>query len=133
MSAIKTFAYKQVDTIPQLLEPGIVYHAPKFYIASHLCACGCGYEAVTGLRPGHWSLSIQDGRPTIMPSIGNNSFPCRSHYFIRNGFVRWAGTCTDEMILFARERDNPRMRRRPQSAVRRLVSQLLRWFGIGGD
>lgn len=43
-----------------------------------------------------------------MPSIGNSSFPCRSHYFIIDGGVRWAGTYTDEMIALARERDNPR-------------------------
>ena len=108
MKRTDAFVYTAVRAIPEQLQPGVLYHSAAFEIASHLCACGCGFEVVTGLRPDRWTLKVIDGRPSLSPSIGNGSFPCKSHYFIVSGHVRWAGVYTDKMIALARKHDNPR-------------------------
>lgn len=113
--AHREFLYRPVERIPEDLEPGVLYHVPQYSIASHLCACGCGFEVVTALQARRWRLSVSQGKPTLTPSIGNGSLPCKSHYFIINGRVRWAGVYTTQMIERARRRDNPRRyRSRPQ-------------------
>lgn len=104
----RVFAYRKVEIIPEFLEPGILYYAPRYATAAHLCACGCGWEVITAIGPGHWRLYVTGGRVTLRPSIGNGSFPCRSHYFISNGHVNWASDYTNDMIAQARLRDNPR-------------------------
>ena len=115
MTAIRLFEYRKVSAMPEVLDSGVLYHAPAYGVASHLCACGCKYEAVTRLASDRWSLSFGDRGPSLWPSIGNGSFPCRSHYFILNGAVRWAGKYTDEMIAMARAQDNPRAHTRRRS------------------
>jgi uncharacterized protein DUF6527 len=35
---------------------------------------------------------------SLFPSIGNWSFPCRSHYWIDGGRVIWADEWSDDMI-----------------------------------
>lgn len=34
----------------------------------------------------------------MAPSVGNWSFPCRSHYWIDQSRIRWAGAWTDEQV-----------------------------------
>jgi hypothetical protein len=70
----------------------------------HLCACGCGNRVVTPLSPKGWRL-IFDGSFSLYPSIGNWSFPCQSHYWIRNESVIWSESWSKEMIEKVRERD----------------------------
>jgi hypothetical protein len=79
-----------VDNIPPLesMQPGILYLSIKYCGASHRCACGCGLEVVTPLKPGGWTMHF-DGSVSLTPSIGNQQFPCRSHYVIRNNVVQW--------------------------------------------
>lgn len=131
------FAYREVAAIPEQLESGTLYHAPRYATAAHLCACGCGSEVTTAIGPGHWRLHVVDGRATMRPSIGNGSFPCQSHYFISDGEVNWAGDYTENMIARARLRDNPRahipMHQRAQAPTfwQRLAA-FVRWlFGVG--
>ncbi len=100
--------YVLVDVIPETLEPSVVYISERFAMATHLCACGCGVEVPVEIGPGKWSVRFDNGRVTMFPSIGNGSHGCKSHYFIRNGRIEWAGTYTSEMIAYARRRDNPR-------------------------
>jgi hypothetical protein len=80
-----------VQYIPERLEPGVLYVSREYGTASHLCCCGCGEEVVTPLNPTDWALTIECGGVTLFPSVGNWSFACRSHYWIRNGDVEWAG------------------------------------------
>lgn len=75
---------------------------------SHKCARGCGFRVVTPIRTGRWHITVTEEGPTLRPSVGNGSFPCRSHYYITRGQVDWLGEYTDEMIARAREGDNPR-------------------------
>ena len=84
------YAYPAVDeAIKKQLEDGIIYVSHVFGTAIHNCACGCGSTTVTPLRGDGWHFVEIDGKVTLSPSIGNFSFPCKSHYFIRDGKIEW--------------------------------------------
>lgn len=93
-----------VETIPTYLEDDLLYISMEYATAVHKCACGCGIEVVTPLSPTDWKLTY-DGHVTLYPSIGNWSFPCRSHYWIRNNYIQWAEAWTDDRVRFNREAD----------------------------
>lgn len=83
-------SHEFVDFIPDDLREGTIYVCIEFATAVHKCLCGCGREVVTPLSPTGWSL-IFDGETTSLdPSIGNWSFPCQSHYWIRQNNAIWA-------------------------------------------
>lgn len=88
--------------MPKELESGILYVSEEFSTAAHLCACGCGTKIRTPLGPTEWSFKETTEGPTLHPSIGNWQQPCKSHYWIRNGQVLWAGKMTVEQILEGR-------------------------------
>lgn len=79
-----------VEYIPERLEEGLLYISQKYGTATHKCCCGCGEEVVTPLNPTDWSLRIDGDLATLDPSIGNWSYACRSHYWIRRSQVIWA-------------------------------------------
>jgi hypothetical protein len=133
VAVTESFEYEPVSAIPPKLQPGVLYHSARHQLAAHLCACGCGREVVTGLRPERWTLDVIDGAPSLTPSVGNGSFPCRSHYFITQGRVRWAGLYTDRMIALARRRDNPRAHSAQRSLWRRAVAVVRRFLRLSGD
>jgi hypothetical protein len=81
---------REVEFMPETLEPGVLYVSRKYEVAIHLCACGCGLETVTPIGAGDWTLTVKDSKATLSPSIGNWQFPCRSHYWIRDSAVVWA-------------------------------------------
>jgi len=91
-----SFQHKFVDQIPEELEEGILYISLPFSTSIHLCACGCGQEVVTPLSVNDWVLILDGENSSLYPSIGNWSFPCRSHYWIRHGQVisaeNWTAT-----------------------------------------
>jgi hypothetical protein len=95
-----------VQYIPDRLEEGVLYISRRYRTASHLCGCGCGLEVVTPLNPAKWALTKHpNGSVSLMPSIGNWSFPCKSHYYIVNNRVSWAGAFTQEQIALVQRRD----------------------------
>jgi hypothetical protein len=97
--------HRFVEFIPRELEANTIYVSIPYATAIHNCCCGCGNRVVTPLSPTDWKL-IFDGRSvSLEPSIGNWSFPCRSHYWIRNDCVVWADAWTDEEIADARSDD----------------------------
>ena len=79
---MKTFTHKFVDFMPERLQPDVIYVSLRFSLVSHQCACGCGEEVVTPLSPRDWQLIFNGETLSLYPSIGNWSFPCRSHYWI---------------------------------------------------
>lgn len=87
-----------VEYIPERLEEGVLYISEKYGTAAHKCCCGCGEEVVTPLNPTDWSIKIEGNLVTLDPSIGNWSFACRSHYWIRRGEVIWAASMTQRQI-----------------------------------
>lgn len=92
------FSHQIVEFVPERLEEGVLYVSPRYGTVVHKCACGCGEEVVTPLSPTDWSIQITGGTATLHPSIGNWSFVCRSHYFIRGGRVVWAGQLSRRQI-----------------------------------
>ncbi len=79
-----------VTTVPEKPLSGVLYVSIEFATAVHLCCCGCGNEVVTPLsRTRGWKMLFDGETVTLHPSIGNWSFPCRSHYFIRENRVDW--------------------------------------------
>ena len=93
-----------VDSIPGDLEPHVLYVSLEFRTTMHLCACGCRNEVVLPIRPTAWTLSYDGVAVSVSPSVGNWSFDCRSHYWIRRGRIEWAGDWSDEEIALGRER-----------------------------
>ncbi len=73
------------------MQDGVLYVSEKFQLAIHLCACGCKGETVTPLDDGskQWKLTRDVNGPTLRPSIGNQQWPCGSHYWITDGKIVW--------------------------------------------
>lgn len=94
-----------VEFIPEILSDGILYISRSYKTAVHKCCCGCGEEVVTPLMPTEWTLSSSSSGVSLYPSIGNWSMPCRSHYWIRNSRVIWAGAMSRKEIDQGREYD----------------------------
>lgn len=94
---------KFVEGIPQFLEEGVLYISIRFKTTSHLCACGCGERVVAKLSPEDWSLLYNGRDVSLNPSIGNWNFECRSHYFVRNNNIVWAGDMSEQQISKGRK------------------------------
>jgi hypothetical protein len=97
---------KFVELIPTHLEVGVLYISEKYGTAIHKCCCGCGQEVVTPLSTAQWQLRRAGDTVTLSPSIGNWNFCCRSHYWIRQNRVEWAGSMSERQIRFVQERDH---------------------------
>ncbi|WP_443938586.1 DUF6527 family protein [Pedobacter sp. MW01-1-1] len=97
--------YKFVEFIPEKVEEGILYVSIEYCTAIHKCVCGCGNEVVTPLSPTDWKLTFNGKSVTLHPSIGNWNFECKSHYWIRNNKIEFAGSWTEREIRLGREND----------------------------
>lgn len=98
---IERFRNQFVEFIPETLEEGVLYVSMRYRTVSHLCPCGCRQEVPLSISPTAWELTF-NGEITLNPSVGNWSFSCRSHYFIRGGYVCWAGKMSEKAIEFGR-------------------------------
>ena len=104
MSRVVSIVPEFVETFPTQLEDGVLYVSAMYSTAAHLCCCGCGNEVITPLSRAHWVLTL-DGHVSLRPSIGNWALPCRSHYFIDAGGVRWARRSTESEFENDRRED----------------------------
>jgi hypothetical protein len=95
-----------VQFIPEELQERTLYISIRFATVSHLCACGCKNKVVTPLKPTDWKLTFDGKTISLHPSIGNWSFPCRSHYWIRNNRVQWAEQWSQARIDAGRAYDH---------------------------
>ena len=90
---VTTLRTEEVETMPEQASmlDGVLYLSRKFALAIHLCACGCRIQTVTPLScedlPDGWRLTETAHGATLHPSIGNQQFPCGSHYWVQNGAV----------------------------------------------
>lgn len=84
-----------VEFIPADLLEDVIYVSVMYATAVHRCCCGCGSRVVTPISPGGWTLTFNGETISLAPSIGNWSFPCRSHYWIRRNRVEWDATWSD--------------------------------------
>jgi hypothetical protein len=101
----RTITFNFVDVVPPEREEGKLYISTKYRTAVHSCFCGCGLKVVTPIRPVKWRLLYDGDTVSLFPSVGNWSFPCRSHYWIKGNHVVPAGNMDDEKIAAGRSRD----------------------------
>jgi hypothetical protein len=95
----KTLTPRFVESIPDVIDDGVLYVSMGFASAMHRCACGCGEEVVTPLSPTGWQLYFDGENVSLKPSIGNWGFRCRSHYWIRAGKIRWSNSMSESFKL----------------------------------
>ena len=87
-----------VEQIPEQLKERTLYVSIPFATVLHKCCCGCGREVVTPLSPVAWSLGYNGKTISLYPSIGNWTFPCRSHYWIEHNKAVWAPQWSQDQI-----------------------------------
>lgn len=97
--------HRFVEFIPDNIEEGVLYVSISYCTAIHKCVCGCGNEVVTPLSPTDWELTFDGKSVSLHPSIGNWNFDCKSHYWIKNNRVNFAGRWTEKEIRLGREED----------------------------
>lgn len=102
---IREINFKFVEFIPDTLEEGTLYISTEYCTAIHKCACGCGNEVITPISPTDWELIFNGKTVSLYPSIGNWSFPCKSHYFVTKNKIRFAKRLDDWEIEEGRKKD----------------------------
>lgn len=123
-----------VEYIPSNIEEGNLYISIQYATVVHKCACGCGNEVVTPLSPADWSLSYDGESVTLDPSIGNWSFNCHSHYWIRKNKIRWAERWSNKKIGENRKLDPVNRKintsKKDEAAVdnESIWEKMTRWF-----
>jgi hypothetical protein len=105
MSRRETVRHEFVETIPDHLQEGVIYISIPYATALHRCLCGCGSEIVTPLSPTDWELTFNGKAISLSPSIGNWSYECQSHYWIRRNRVHWSHRMSTRQIERVREKD----------------------------
>lgn len=100
-----TLIHEFVEFIPASIQEKKLYISIAYATATHKCCCGCGKEVVTPLSPTDWKLIFDGQSVSLDPSIGNWSFDCRSHYWIKRNKVIWAGAWSQERIDNGRSYD----------------------------
>lgn len=84
-----------VDTVPPLheMEEATLYISEKYQTIVHKCLCGCGMQTVTPISPllnNHWYFVKEDDNVvSLIGSVGNYSFPCKSHYIITKNIANF--------------------------------------------
>ncbi len=94
-----------LEAIPDRLEEGILYICERYRTAAHKCCCGCGEEVITPLTAADWSVHKEGNTVSLIPSIGNWSFECKSHYWINRNQIMWAKTMSQNQIKKIKAQD----------------------------
>lgn len=102
---MKIMTHKFVDSVPDDLEEGVLYISMEYGTVLHKCCCGCGSEVNTPLSPASWKLKYDGECISLSPSIGNWSFPCQSHYWIKKSKVIWSEKWSSLEIDEVRKQD----------------------------
>ena len=85
---IELVEIKYGEFIPEQLEFGKMYYSREYSVANHLCLCGCGVKAPIPINDLEWSISNENSKLTVKPSL-QQLFECRSHYIITNGIANF--------------------------------------------
>lgn len=105
---METLKHKFVETIPDDIEPGIIYISGSRRTAIHLCVCGCGHEVITPISPTDWQLKFDGESVSLNPSIGLWKFKCRSHYWIIKNQIRHSDPWNEWQVQQGREKEKQR-------------------------
>ena len=75
----------------ELMKECEVYISHRFRVAIHLCLCGCKIQTVMPFdkKERGWNLIEKNGKISFTPSVGNQQFPCGSHYIITNNIANF--------------------------------------------
>lgn len=111
-----------VEFVPSDLDDNVLYISMEHATAVHKCCCGCGNEVVTPITPTDWKLMYNGDTVSLDPSIGNWSFDCQSHYWIRGGKVVWAERWSSDQISMGRSHDRYRTRQYHDGEKRKSVA-----------
>lgn len=98
MTRIENYVARQVENIEDhygKFEPGVVLFDDM--MVGYVCPCGCGSTVTLFIcspgdqtRPeGSWEFAVVGDLPSLSPSVNQTGYPCRSHYFLRDGKVQW--------------------------------------------
>lgn len=109
-----------LEFIPEKLEPGTLYISIEYGASTHLCCCGCGYEVSNPITPTDWNFTYNGASVSLSPSIGNSSFPCKSHYWIDGDRVVWEAPMTPHLTAASRARDKVAKSKQFTSTVEQL-------------
>jgi hypothetical protein len=102
---LRAITFEFVEVVPLEREERKLYISTKYRTAIHSCFCGCGLKVVTPIRPAKWRLIYDGDSVSLLPSVGNWGFPCRSHYWIKRNYALPAGYMTDKEVAENRGRD----------------------------
>jgi Family of unknown function (DUF6527) len=105
MTRLTTIRPEFVEFVPKELEEGVLYISIPYSTTVHQCACGCGSKIALPIRPVRWRFTYDGETVSLCPSVGNWSFPCQSHYWIKRNRIEWAPKWSREKIRAARARD----------------------------
>ena len=105
MKRMSTLTHEFVEFLPDALEDGKIYISIPYATVTHRCCCGCGNEVVTPLSPTDWKLIFDGQTISLDPSIGNWSFPCQSHYWIKKNNVKWDHQWSNVNVAAGRAHD----------------------------
>ena len=101
----KALRHNFVKFIPERLDEGVLYVSIDYCTAAHNCACGCGNKVITPITPTDWELAFNGETISLSPSIGNWSFDCQSHYWVKRSEIQWAGRWSQDEIEEGRRKD----------------------------
>lgn len=103
MTRLTNISPQFVEFVPRTLEEGVIYVSITYKTAVHQCACGCGSKIVTPISPARWRFTYDGESVSLYPSIGNWSYRCESHYWIRGNRIVWAEKWSRQKIEVTRE------------------------------
>jgi hypothetical protein len=121
------------EKLPSLVGAFEFYYSQRFEMAAMACACGCGHRVMLNLLDQH-QLQVEDGLPTITPSILVSDAPCLSHFFVQRGEVIWAqqwSKKTVDNVMQSQVRRHVEMDRKrtvKPSSIRRFIEWIVSWF-----
>jgi hypothetical protein len=98
MGGLTRIRHEFVEFIPKKLEQGVLYISIPYDTAVHKCACGCGSKITTPISPVRWRLTYDGETVSLSPSVGNWSYPCQSHYWVKCNRIEWAPKWSREKI-----------------------------------
>lgn len=122
------------ERLPPRVGPFEFYYSRRFEMAALSCACGCGHRVMLNLLDQH-QLVIEDGLPTVTPSILVSDAPCLSHFFVRRGEALWAEQWSQQKVdsvmqsQVRRHVEQDRKLPAKRSFLRRCVDRIKSWFG----
>lgn len=111
MNHLQAIEPRFVEAVPRSREDGVLYISIHYGTMVHNCACGCGSKVTTPISPARWRFTYDGESVSVCPSIGNWSYPCRSHYWIDHNRIRWASSWSKKKIAAGRARDRSERKR----------------------